>query len=78
MKFKNAEREVTVKTSADIQKWKVGTYKEDIRIKTPKILLKGVYALEIGIGGGNEPSVVFATDAERDGDYLILSNICVT
>lgn len=77
VKFKNSEREITIKTAADIRKWKIGVYEENIRIKTPKTLLKGRYALEIGIGGKNEPSVAFATDAERDGDYFVLSEINV-
>ena len=64
-------------TDIDIRKWVEGKYEEKIVLKIPEELLVGEYELQIGIGGKEEPSVVFACDASQDGEYSILTNLNV-
>ncbi len=65
------------KTDIDIRGWIQGKYEETVTLKIPASLPKGEYELQIGIGGNGEPSVVFATDAEQDGDYSVLTDVSI-
>ncbi len=67
--------EKVFETDVDIRKWMPGKAVEDIEIAIPTDLAKGEYKLGIALGGGRYPVVVFATDAEADGDAFILANI---
>lgn len=75
LKKKNILREF--KTDIDIREWIQGKYEETVTLKIPASLPKGAYELQIGIGGNGEPSVVFATDAEQDGDYSVLTDVYI-
>ena len=59
----------------DIREWIEGKYEESLVITIPNDMQKGEYELQIGIGGGEDPSVVFATDAELDNDYAIVGKV---
>ena len=65
----------TIESAVDIRKWISGKYQEVLEIEIPKILPAGKYELQIGIGGNNEPSVVFATNAVQDGEYSVLTTV---
>ena len=75
IRFKNGKSEKTFKTDVDIRKWIEGKYDETIRLETPKTMPVGEYSLQIGIGGQGEPSAVFASDAEQDGEYTVLTKV---
>ena len=75
IRLKNEVCERKFKTDVDIRKWISGKYEEELIIKLPMDLLEGNYELQIGIGGGDAPSVVFATNAKQDGDYSVLGDI---
>ena len=75
LKKENILREF--KTDIDIREWIQGKYEETVTLKIPASLPKGEYELQIGIGGNGEPSVVFATDAEQDGDYSVLTDVYI-
>lgn len=65
----------TIESDVDIRKWISGKYQEVLEIEIPKFLPAGEYELQIGIGGNNEPSVVFATNAVQDGEYSVLTTV---
>ena len=65
------------KTDTDIREWIQGEYKETVTLKIPASLSKGKYKLQIGIGGNGEPSVVFATDTDLDGNYSVLTDVYI-
>ncbi|MGN1062600.1 MAG: DUF4832 domain-containing protein, partial [Candidatus Scatosoma sp.] len=75
VKLKNQDTEKTFLTDVDVRRWLPGKNAEEINIFLPENLPKGKYQLQIGIGGGENPSVCFATDAEQDGEYSVLSEI---
>ena len=75
IRLKNANAEKTFETDVDIRKWIQGKYKEKIVIDIPEEMPTGEYELQMGIGGKDEPSVVFATNATQDGDYSILTKV---
>lgn len=75
IRLKNVACEKTFETDIDIRKWAEGEYVEYIEIVLPKDMPVGDYELQIGIGGGDQPSVVFATNAEQDGNYSILTTL---
>ena len=62
-------------TDIDITKWLPGEYTEHIEFTIPTNIVKGEYGLQVGIGGGNSPSVTFAIDSVFDGDYVELVKI---
>ena len=63
------------KTEADILSWLPGEHNEAFEIPVPSDLSEGEYELQIGIGGGDKPSVCFATDAPCDGDFAVLAQV---
>ena len=75
IRLKNASAEKTFETGVDIRKWIEGKYEEKIVMDIPEELPTGEYELQIGIGGKDKPSVVFASDAKQDGDYSILTKV---
>lgn len=75
IRLKNEQEERTFETDIDIRKWIEGKYEEDVVLEIPKEMKVGKYELQIGIGGKEQPSVVFATNASQDGDYSVLDNI---
>ncbi|MBO4323403.1 MAG: DUF4832 domain-containing protein [Clostridia bacterium] len=77
IRLKNENYEKTFETGVDIRKWIEGKYEENISIDLPKDISAGKYDIELGIGGFGKPSVVFASDAESDGDYIILSKVTI-
>ena len=77
IRLKNEKFQKDFETDIDIRKWVDGKYEEKIVLKIPEELLVGEYELQIGIGGKEEPSVVFACDASQDGEYSILTNLNV-
>ncbi len=64
-------------TDVDITKWLPGEHNETIEMLLPADIIKGEYILQAGIGGNGKPSVVFATEAECDGNYINLANITI-
>ena len=78
IRLKNHNTEKIFKTDVDIRKWVEGKYEEELVLDVPKELEAAEYELQIGIGGGVEPSVVFASDAQQDGDYSVLGKISIT
>jgi hypothetical protein len=77
IRLKNAEHTEIFQTDVDIRKWVEGKYEENITICIPENLPSGMYDLQIGIGGNDTPSVVFATDAVQDGEYSNLLTVQV-
>lgn len=77
IRLKNAKLEKTFETDVDIRNWIAGKYEESIQISIPNNLPKGEYQVQIGIGGQGSPSVVFATNAEQDNDYSVLTTVVV-
>lgn len=75
MRLKNDVCEKTFETDVDIRKWIEGKYEEVISLEIPETMPSGEYELQIGIGGNDEPSVVFATNAPQDGDYSVLTKV---
>ena len=75
IRLKNASNEETFETDVDIRNWIEGKYEEIIEITIPEGFGAGEYELQVGIGGKDKPSVVFATDAELDGDFAIVGKV---
>ncbi len=75
LRFKNGNFSFDVETNIDIRKWISGKYTEKINVKLPESLPLGEYEVQLGIGGKNFPSVVFATDAKQDNDFSVVGNI---
>ena len=75
IRLKNANAEEIFETGVDIRKWIQGKYEEKIVMDIPEEFPTGEYELQIGIGGKDKPSVVFATNATQDGDYSILTKV---
>lgn len=75
LRLKRAGYEKSFQTDIDIRKWISGKYEETIEIFIPKEMQSGEYELQVGIGGNGEPSVVFATNAQQDGEYVILTKV---
>jgi hypothetical protein len=75
IRLKNASNEETFETDVDIRNWIEGKYEEIIEITIPEGFGVGEYELQVGIGGKDKPSVVFATDAELDGDFAIVGKV---
>lgn len=77
LRLKNASTEKTFETDVDIRTWIEGKYEENIEIVLPNDLMPNVYELQIGIGGKDLPSAVFATNARQDNGYSVLMSITV-
>ena len=77
VRLKNGSEEFTFKTDANIQGWLPGEHNEAFEIPVPSDLSEGEYELQIGIGGGDTPSVCFATDAPCDGDFAVLARVII-
>ena len=73
VRLKNDTCEMTFKTDIDIRKWLPGDHTEEIEITLSDGMTSGEYKIMIGIGGDEAPSVCFATDAEQDGDFAVLT-----
>ncbi len=70
-KMKNASFEKVFCTDIDIRKWLEAGNVEDIALEVAGIPA-GKYQVSVGIGGGEYPTVYFATDAEYDEGYYRL------
>ncbi len=66
-----------LETDVDIRKWIEGKYEEQITVEIPLTMPKGIYELQVGIGGKGNLSAVFATNALQDGDYSVLTTVDV-
>ena len=75
IRLKSDRFEKKFKTDTDVRKWIEGEYIETLSFVVPEETPVGEYRLEIRIGGDGKPSVVFATDAEQDGDYSVLTTV---
>ena len=75
IRLKNGSVEKTFETDVDIREWIEGKYEENLEIAIPEDMQKGEYELQVGIGGGEDPSVVFATDACQDNDFAIVGKV---
>ena len=75
IRIKNETFEKSFETGVDIRKWIQGKYEEKIILTIPEEIPKGGYELQIGIGGKDVPSVVFATNAVQDGAYSVLMTL---
>ena len=77
IRLKNGDETTTFTTDVDIRRWIEGKYEETILVTIPKEMPAGEYEVQIGIGGGDKPSVVFAVDAAADGDCTVLGTVKV-
>ena len=75
IRLKKGGEVATFATDVDIRRWIEGKYEETIAVAIPKEMPAGEYEVQIGIGGGDKPSVVFAVDAAADGDYTVLGTV---
>ena len=75
IRLKKQGEELTFATDVDIRRWIEGKYTETLNVQIPCEMSAGEYELQVGIGGGDLPSVVFATNAEQDGDYAVLGKV---
>ncbi len=75
VRFKNKDNLISVKTDVDIRSWISGKYTEEINVKLPENLPAGECEVQLGIGGVDSPSVVFATNAKQDGDFSVVGSI---
>ncbi len=78
IRLKNENYTETFETNVDIRQWIEGKYEENITLGLPQEMPVGEYELQIGIGGNEKQSVVFASDAKSDGDYSILGKINIS
>ncbi len=72
LKLKTANNEAVFETVVDIRRWLPGTHTEKICMKIPETMLNESCSVLLGIGGGAEPEVYFATDAKQDGHFTEL------
>ena len=77
IRLKNSTGELVLPADTDIRKWLPGTHTETMAISLPEALLPGKYQLQLGIGGYCDPCVFFATGAQQDGHFAILTEITV-
>jgi hypothetical protein len=75
IRLKNENFQKDFETDIDIRKWVEGKYEENIGLVIPEELPVGEYELQIGIGGKEEPSVIFACDAPQDGEYSVIISL---
>ena len=75
IKLKNSQGEEVIETGVDIREWLPGKHTEALKIALPKDMKIGTYELQIGIGGNEEPSVYFASNAKQDGAYCVLTEV---
>ena len=75
IKLKNSQGEKVIETGVDIREWLPGKHTEALKIALPKDMKIGTYELQIGIGGNEEPSVYFASNAKQDGAYCVLTEV---
>ncbi len=61
----------------DITKWLPGEYEETLSFDLEGDMPKGEYELQIAIGGGEQPSVAFASEGQTDGAWFVLGKVCV-
>jgi len=73
--LKNSQGEEVIETGVDIREWLPGKHTEALKIALPKDMKIGTYELQIGIGGNEEPSVYFASNAKQDGAYSVLTEV---
>ncbi len=64
-------------TDIDITKWLPGEHLETIEIILPLDIAKGEYSLQLGIGGGELPSVSFANESLIDDNFLEVDKVLV-
>ena len=74
VKLKSPSNEKIFDTGIDIRRFIEGKYEESVSISLDSIP-KGKYEIQLGIGGGDKPSAVFASDAKTDGDYSVLTAV---
>lgn len=74
IKLKNSEGETLFKTDVDIRDWLPGEHPVTAEFTVDAA---GEYELQLGIGGGDEPSVCFANDVKYDGDFAVLGTVFV-
>ena len=77
IRLKNSSGELVLPADTDIRKWLPGTHTETVKVPLPEELRSGTYQLQLGIGGCCDPCVFFATDAQQDGHFAILTEITV-
>ncbi len=59
-------------TDVDVRKWMPGVSENKICVNLPADMKKGAYKIQIALGGGEFPSVCFASDAsEENGWYEV-------
>ena len=68
---------VLLQTETDITRWMPGRSAEEIRLAIPEKMKLGTYEIELGIGGGETPSVHFCTDAPMRDHFCCLGTITV-
>ena len=80
VRLKSDKYECVLDTGVDIRKWMPGDTIEDIVVKLPKDIPVGTYTLEAGIVGNTpeSPTVKFAQNSEKDGDYYVMTTVEVT
>lgn len=62
-------------TDIDITKWLPGEYSETVCLDIPNEMENGEYELQIAIGGGDKPSVAFASEMITDEIWFVLGNV---
>ncbi len=77
IRLKGINSEHQFKTDVDITRWIEGKYTENIAVKLPESMSAGEFAVQLAIGGGENPIAYFATDAEFDGRYYTLTSVSV-
>ena len=61
-----------LETGVDVRKWMPGISESEICLTLPATMKKGAYKIQIALGGGEFPSVCFASDAnEVNGWYEV-------
>ncbi len=78
IRLKNDKTRYEFKTDVDITRWIAGKYKEKIVIDLPKNIDLGEYSVEAALGSAGDAPAYFATDAQFDGQYYILSRVSIS
>ncbi len=73
VRLKTASGEKLIKTDTDIRNWLPGVHTESIKLHIPEDMRGIGCSVQIGIGGGDEPCIYFATDAEQDGHFAYIA-----
>lgn len=76
LKWKTSDGETLYPLNVDIRTWLPGKHSFSFGLPLKDLSREG--QLQIGIGGGDAPSVLFANQGDTDGDFFVLAKLILS